>query len=308
MNMMECIFLLIALAAVLTAVITVIVMRCKTKKILSNMNYMLDCAIQGEYTETLYDESLLSAVEAKLDQYLSASAVSGRNLTAEKDKIKELIADISHQTKTPIANILLYAQLLLEQKLPPEGQEYAIQLNAQADKLNFLIGSLVKVSRLEAGIFTLTPVLTSLQNMIDSVIAQMMPRAAKKNIHLSSETTEESAYFDVKWTTEAVCNIVDNAIKYTPEGGDVTIRVSVYELFTRIDITDTGIGMKESEYTEIFKRFYRSQAVSAMDGVGIGLYLARQIIVGEGGYVKVKSQLGQGTTFSVFLPCEGAFS
>ena len=110
------------------------------------------------------------------------------------------------------------------------------------------------------------------------------------------------ACFDVKWTTEAIENIVDNAIKYTPEGGDITLAVTSYELFLRIDIADTGIGIAESEYADIFKRFYRSQAVNTIEGVGIGLYLARQIITGQGGYIKVTSTLGQGTTFSVFLP------
>lgn len=268
------------------------------------MSQMLDRAIQGDYTETRYDESLLSAVEAKLDQYLLASAVSGRNLAAEKDKIKELIADISHQTKTPIANIMLYSQLLQEQELPSEGREYTVQLTAQADKLNFLIGSLVKVSRLEAGILTLSPVLTPIQLMLDNVVAQVTPKAAIKNIILQQTPSTETACFDIKWTTEAIYNIVDNAIKYTPDQGCVTISVSACELFVRIDIRDTRIGIAETEYADIFKRFYRSQTVSTTDGVGIGLYLARQIITDEGGYIKVNSSLGKGTVFSVFLPID----
>ena len=155
---------------------------------------------------------------------------------------------------------------------------------------------------LEAGIFTLSPVLTPIQTLLDKVVAEVSPKAISKNIHLHLVSSEEMACFDVKWTTEAIENIVDNAIKYTPEGGDITLAVTSYELFLRIDIADTGIGIAESEYADIFKRFYRSQAVNTIEGVGIGLYLARQIITGQGGYIKVTSTLGQGTTFSVFLP------
>ena len=113
--------------------------------------------------------------------------------------------------------------------------------------------------------------------------------------------TDISATFDMKWTAEVLANIVDNAIKYTEH---CTIRISAvsYEMFARIDISDTGSGIPETEQTKIFARFYRSKAVQEQEGVGIGLYLARQIITGEGGYIKVASVSGKGSTFSVFLP------
>ena len=115
------------------------------------------------------------------------------------------------------------------------------------------------------------------------------------------QDTDAFAVFDGKWTAEALANIVDNAIKYTEHG---TIRISAvsYEMFARIDIADTGLGIPESEQAKIFARFYRSKAVQEQEGVGIGLYLARQILSGEGGYIKVDSVPGKGSTFSVFLP------
>ena len=103
-----------------------------------------------------------------------------------------------------------------------------------------------------------------------------------------------------------MANIVDNAIKYT-EHGTITISAVSYEMFARIDISDTGSGIPETEQAKIFARFYRSKAVQEQEGVGIGLYLARQILSGEGGYIKVTSALGKGSTFSVFLPREGQF-
>ena len=113
--------------------------------------------------------------------------------------------------------------------------------------------------------------------------------------------TAAAADFDGKWTAEALGNLVDNAIKYT-ESGSICVGVQLYELFARVDVTDTGIGIAEAEQPKIFSRFYRSQAVCEEEGVGIGLYLARKIISDQGGYIKLRSEVGIGSTFSVFLP------
>ncbi|CAM5646827.1 Adaptive-response sensory-kinase SasA [Lysinibacillus sphaericus] len=116
------------------------------------------------------------------------------------------------------------------------------------------------------------------------------------------DSRDVEAVFDPKWTVEALYNIVDNAIKYTPSGGSVQLSVTPYQLFCRIDVADTGLGISEDETAKIFSRFYRSQEVTDKEGVGLGLYLAREIITAQGGYIKVKSRLGVGSVFSVFLP------
>ena len=269
---------------------------------IDNIHTMLDAAIDGTFAEQTFDESLLASVESKLNDYLSASAVSSHNLTIEKDKIKELIADISHQTKTPIANILLYSQLLGEQDLPDESRTCVQSLQSQAEKLNFLIASLVKLSRLEAGILTLNPMETMLQPMLQDIQGQLTPKAEEKGVIFTVVPTKSKAVFDPKWTAEALANIVDNAIKYTQPGGVVTVSVKSYDLFLRIDVADTGAGIKEDELPRIFSRFYRSPSQSKQEGVGVGLYLARQILTEQGGYIKVSSSPGKGSVFSMFLP------
>lgn len=294
----------VASGSVLVCIAALLFSHRKTKKIMNTLNQMLDDAMDGSFTEHRFDESLLSSVECRLNRYLTASAVSARNLTAEKEKIKELLADISHQTKTPIANILLYAQLLEEQDLPEESMDCVVALRGQAEKLNFLIAALVKLSRLEAGVFTLHPENRAIAPMVEEAAGQMAPKAAQKGVLLIANPTEAHAYavFDYKWTTEALCNLVDNAIKYTPAGGSIRISVKEYDLFCRIDVADTGIGISEAEQAKVFSRFYRSPAVSEQDGVGIGLYLTRRILAGQGGYIKAASTLGGGSVFSVFLP------
>lgn len=296
---------LISAACMLTAALVIFYNYHRTKKTMNTIEQMLERADDVRFLEKNFDESRMSALETKFAHFLTASAVSAKNVAVEKEKIETLISDISHQTKTPIANLLLYSELLQEADLQGDVRGNAEAIYAQTEKLRFLIDSLVKLSRLENGIITLSPKPTPLLPMLRSIQSQLAPKAADKGLYLQlndTETTAElSAVCDAKWTAEAVCNLIDNAIKYTAQGG-ITISITAYELFARIDIADTGIGIAEEEHAKIFSRFYRSQNAQDKEGVGIGLYLAREIVNGEGGYIKVTSSIGNGAVFSVFLP------
>lgn len=273
--------------------------RRRTRRILENLSRMLDIAMQGDFTEDSFDESMLSALESKLAHYLAASTVSARNVQAEKDKLKALIGDISHQTKTPIANILLYTQLLSEQ---PGNTACLDVLEGQTKKLQSLIDALVKTSRLESGVIALHPMPGKLLPKLESAVSQLAPKAAAKKIQISLEATAADAVFDPKWTEEAIYNLLDNAVKYTPAGGAVRVTVKAYQMFSAIHVSDTGPGIPEEEQPRVFRRFYRGAEHAEEEGVGIGLYLVRQIAEGQGGYVKVSSQQGVGSTFSLYLP------
>ena len=275
--------------------------RWRMNRTFNTMEHMLDAAMKGDFTDTMFDESRLSALETKFAHYFSASAISARNVQQEKDNLKKLVADISHQTKTPIANLLLYCELLQEEELPESAADNVNALYRQTERLRFLIDSLVKLSRLENGIISLSVKQQELQPVLETVVSQYMAKADQKGLSLLLEKTEAKAAFDAKWTAEALGNLLDNAIKYT-EHGSIHISVKAYEMFVRIDVRDTGIGISESEQAQIFSRFYRSREVSEQQGVGIGLYLSREIISSEGGYMKVQSELGKGSVFSVFLP------
>lgn len=274
--------------------------RRRMRRLLGSLDRMLDAAIRGDFQEEAFDESLRSAVETKLAHYLGASAVSAKNLQEERDKIKSLIADISHQTKTPIANVLLYTQLL-EEQVPEDCRTYTAALAEQARKLRSLIDALVKTSRLEAGVLVLRPRPGPLGPMLEEAVSQFAPRAAEKGLELTLEPAAADAVFDPRWTEEAVCNLIDNAVKYTPSGR-ITVSARAYELFARIDVEDTGPGVEEEELGKLFQRFYRGGASSQAEGVGVGLYLVRQIAQGQGGYVKVFSKPGRGAKFSLYLP------
>lgn len=290
----------LALISIIIAFIVVIINNIRTKRTMDTLEKMIDSAADGEYSETKFDESRLSALETKFSNYLSSSNTSSKNIMKEKEKIKTLISDISHQTKTPISNLILYSELIEEEDLSEDMRSNVEAIKQQAEKLEFLIKSLVKLSRLENGILKLSPQKEKIQPMLKDIYEQYISKARNKNLKLEIKATNLQATFDRKWTTEALGNIVDNAIKYT-NTGKVTISVQEYEIFTRIDISDTGMGINESEQAEVFSRFYRSQSVHNDEGVGIGLYLTREIISSEGGYIKLTSELGVGSTFSVYI-------
>lgn len=305
MDIVNIISISIAVIAVVGAVVYALINRYNTKKTMERLYKMLDEAISGEFEEKTYDESVISALETKMKYYISHNIASEDNLGQERDKIKALISDISHQTKTPIANILLYSSLLKEiGDLSSHSKELLEQICSSSEKLNFLIGALIKTSRLETGIISVKAMPNSVGQLLDQVVAQVAPRAREKNIIINGQWDNEKANFDMKWTTEAVYNLLDNGVKYTGEGGYINITVKAYEMFCRIDIEDNGIGIAEEEQSKIFSRFYRCQEVQSIEGVGIGLFLTREILSAQGGYMKVSSKVGKGSTFSVFLPKE----
>ncbi len=274
------------------------------RRSLRRMRDMIQSAIDGTFRADTFDESLAASVENKLAEYLAASETQLGKTAAEQEKTKTLIADISHQTKTPIANLLLYTELLKEEG--GRDSETVALLGSQVRKLDFLIQSLVKLSRLETGILLLHPCKNTLLQLLEEAREQYMAPAREKGLylHVITEGAEDvTACFDHKWTLEALGNLMDNAIKYTQTGG-VTVRVRPYELFVSVEVEDTGIGISEEEYAKVFGRFYRSVSVSDEQGVGIGLYLAREILKQESGYIQLASDMGNGTVFSMYLPAD----
>lgn len=297
---MEMILIMITLAAVVAAIRE----RLQSQRLLRQLDNMLEKAVEGSFHEEVFDESRLSALESRMAHWLSAASLMRETLETEKERIQVLISDISHQLKTPAANVLLYAQLLSEQVLPPNVRAYATALEGQSKKLCALTETLLRLSRLETGILTLHPTSGDLAPMLEDTMAQFAPHAAEKGITLTLVPSVgiASAIFDPKWTAEAICNLLDNAIKYTPSEGKVAVQVIAYEYFCRINVSDTGPGIPEEEQAKIFQRFYRSATAHEMEGLGIGLYLAREIAEGQGGYLKVYSPKRGGAVFSLFLP------
>lgn len=272
-------------------------------KIIARLDAMLEAAINGSFVETDYDETELSRLESKFRQYLTAREAASEKVEAERCAIKELVTDISHQTKTPLANILLYTQLLREQCQDPQAVPYIEQICMQTTKLEFLMQALIKISRLESGMVELFPTEEALYPLLLQAVKLAKGRAGAKGItiELAGEKRDIRAVFDFCWTLEAMGNLLDNAVKYSPAGSVVTVSVRAYEMFVRVSVEDMGPGILESEQAQIFDRFYRGKNARQEEGNGVGLYLTRMILQNERGYVKVDSREGCGSCFSIYL-------
>ena len=275
------------------------------RRTVRRLDRMLSTAIDGGFGEESFDESAPSALESRMARFLNGSARSLRGVQRQRESIQRLLSDISHQTKTPLANLRLYSSLLMEEELTPRQREQAQVILQQSEKLSFLIETLVKLSRLETDVLAVTPKSQPLSPLLERAVSQAKAAAERKGIALQlhlQQQAEMRALYDLRWTAEALGNLLDNAVKYTPPGGCIQVSATQYELFCRIDVRDNGIGVAEEEQAQIFGRFYRGRQVREQEGLGIGLYLAREIAQKQGGYLKLSSRPGQGSTFSLYLP------
>lgn len=275
------------------------------RRTVRRLDRMLSTAIDGGFGEESFDESAPSALESRMARFLNGSARSLRGVQRQRESIQRLLSDISHQTKTPLANLRLYSSLLMEEELTPRQREQAQVILQQSEKLSFLIETLVKLSRLETDVLAVTPKSQPLSPLLERAASQAKAAAERKGIALQlhlQQQAEMRALYDLRWTAEALGNLLDNAVKYTPPDGCIQVSATQYELFCRIDVRDNGIGVAEEEQAQIFGRFYRGRQVREQEGLGIGLYLAREIAQKQGGYLKLSSRPGQGSTFSLYLP------
>ncbi len=279
-----------------------------TGKVLRRLNEMLDSALDGSFEEQHYDETELSKIETKWNRFLSSSNLARKNIEEEKANLQGLVSDISHQTKTPVANMRLYAELLeegLARENPDKEQLLFMvsEMKEQAERLEFLIQALTKMSRLETNLVVVQPEKQPVEPLIFQAVAQIRPKAEACEIDVKIQGNQKiTACYDKKWSIEALYNLLDNAVKYSPKGSQVTLRVQEYSMYCEICVEDRGIGMTEEEIPKVFQRFYRGKQVQQKPGVGIGLYLVREIVKKQKGYVKIKSQPGKGSRISLFLP------
>ena len=253
--------------------------------------------------QTIEEESLFYKINYRLGRLYEVMQENKHNIAKERADLQELISDISHQVKTPIANLKMINNTLLENEVPPQKQkEFLTAQASQLDKLDFLMQAMIKTSRLETGVISLDQKQQPVYDTLATALGWILFNAEKKQIDIQVECPEHlDARHDRKWTSEALFNILDNAVKYTPAGGQIRVSVEGWEMYVKINIADTGIGISEQHQGTIFKRFYREDAVHDVEGIGIGLYLAREIVTLQEGYIRVASEIGQGSTFSVFL-------
>lgn len=273
----------------------------------NDMCSLLDNMISGkECVQNTDSETVFAKIAHRLFRLYDIMQENRRNVDAERKELQTLVSDISHQVKTPVSNLKMVTDTLLTKDVSAQEQENFLQgIKEQVEKLDFLFQALVKSSRLETGTISLEKRVCRLFDTLAQAMGGIVYAAEKKEIAVSVDCPEYlTLSHDSKWTAEALFNLLDNAVKYTPAGGSISVSVVAWELYVEIKVTDTGKGISESNQAAIFRRFYREEEVHDQQGVGIGLYLAREIVTRQGGYIKVISEPGQGSAFSIMLPVE----
>lgn len=288
----------------------IILMRLMSKRLSAftlDLCRLLDHMINGDEQLKWEDDSetLFARISHRLMRLYEILRENRRQAAEERRKIQMLVSDISHQIKTPVSNLRMVTDTLLNRTVTEQERTEFIQgISTETDKLDFLFQALIKTSRLESGAISLEKADGLIYDTLAQAMSGIVYSAEKKEIAVAIDCPQDlHLVHDRKWTAEALFNLLDNAVKYTNEGGKIAVSVEQWEMYVKIDVSDTGKGIAESRQASVFQRFYREEEVHDKQGVGIGLYLTREIITRQGGYIKLVSEVGKGSTFSVFLPC-----
>ena len=273
------------------------------RKMYQLIDQMLEKVLNREKIEISdIQEGQLSALASKVIRVQEKLEYEVNQAQKEKEQVKCLISNMSHQLKTPLSNVVMYRDLL---ELEPEAEQRANfleRMKIQLDKLDWILQSLFKMVKLEQGVIQFETEQSSLKETLLSALNSTYDKAEKKEICIITKPFKDCLLMhNRKWTAEVFSNILENAIKYSEKGSKIEIQVNSLELFTEIRFQDHGMGIKKEELTNIFQRFYRSKEAENKEGSGIGLYLSRMILEKEKGYMTVTSDYGKGSCFSVFL-------
>ncbi|MFT4144230.1 MAG: HAMP domain-containing sensor histidine kinase [Mobilitalea sp.] len=296
---------IILAVVIICCCMTVLLCRRYVAKGYNSIDTVIERILAKEISEPLetVSDNRISKLTYKANRIIEMCILDVTQNKKEKEVIQGFISDMSHQMKTPLAGISMYSELLLEGNLSAEeNEEFLNRIKSGTDKLQWMMNSLIKMSRLEVGAIQLTPTEGNIRQTILESINSVIAAASKKNIDILVSNFENYLlYHDRKWTSEAITNILENAIKYSSADSSIEIAVEQMALYTKIKITDHGIGVEKEDWNLIFKRFYRGNKVKEIEGTGLGLYLSSLIMEKQGGYIMIDSNPGEYTTFSLFL-------
>ena len=271
----------------------------------TNLYVMMDKMMNREAVPNFdhIDDTYISQIYHQLNRLYDVLQTQQSSIEKEKSKVQSFVSDISHQLKTPLTNLHLLQEALKRPGISQEEyQVYLEKQGKQLDKIDFLIRALLKTSQLENGLIQIRPKEVSISQTILSALEGILVAAEKKEIEVYYDnTTDYIVLHDPKWTSEALFNVMENAVKYTPRNGKLTIQLSRTEKYIKISIKDTGIGIPPADLSNIFIRFWRGDT-NISEGNGIGLYLCKQIITLQHGYILVNSIVNSGSEFEIFIP------
>ena len=305
----------------------------KSRKEMEELSASLESLINGEEPalDRVSEDTLPSKIRSQILRLNDKMRGSEQALLQEREEIRGLIADTAHQLRTPLANMESYLSLLkadLERRtgtsesIRMEDQAYYIRAIAESEeKIRFLTEGFIRMARLENGIIQIRKDSLDMEGTLLGSILQAKKAADEKQIEIRLTMSGESGrtkktsgrekgkeagsavLHDPQWLGEAVFNLLDNSIKYSPEDSTIYVSTVKNEMFFRIEVRDEGTGIEEGEENLIFRRFYRGKHVNGQNGFGLGLYLSREIVQRHGGFMKVK-RLEPGLSVGIYLPVD----
>lgn len=275
----------------------------------------IDEILLGEGTEDFDfdDETLLSKIQMRLKRLADITEAAATESEEQKRQVQSIVSDISHQLKTPVAALDICFSVLMQNDLSAkEQEEFRIRCRSALDGLETLLQSLLEISKMETGLIQINKKKLPLMDTVISAVNRTYPKADEKEIEFVFDYEKEletcTIMQDKRWLGEAVINVLDNAVKYSPCGSKIFIRLQKRNDLVRMEIEDQGIGIPQNEYHKIFQRFYRGNSKEVMEksGTGIGLFLSREIIEKHAGTITVTSgKKKKGSTFVIQLPYVG---
>ncbi len=293
---------------------------------LAEISSMLECVLDGrEFPEYVpCRETLSSKIQHQLSRLQRMTKGYHARLEQDRDSIKNLITEIAHQMRTPLTNIETYLDFLQDPDLSrTERESYLKAASLSEKKIHFLAESFIRMSRLEHRIIRIRPDDTDLLLTLEEAADQVRRKAQGQGLRIRTDFPEQLLHpHDADWLGEAVFNLLDNAVKYslpaadraagnagencqeagsrTGERNEILLGARQNEMFVRIWVSDHGTGIEEGDEAKVFQRFYRGSNAKKTEGFGLGLYLAREIVLLHNGFVKLKRQK-DGTCVEIYL-------
>lgn len=269
----------------------------KLYKKIKEIDYDVDKILQGNYEINIldYNEGSLSSLKNNIYKMTVKLRESNELILKEKNNLEELLEDISHQIKTPLTSMYMINDILQKETNSKVRQEFLDKNEKQINRIEWLVTSLLKMSRLDNGSVKLKKEMTNVDTMLTKAITPILPLIESKNIKVKHEKQNLKIKIDPDWTSEALLNIIKNACEHTKDS--VTITTSSNPLYTAIEVKDNGEGIDKKDLSHLFERFYRGN--HNKESIGIGLSMSKKIIELQNGTIEVKSHVGKGSTFIV---------
>ncbi|NLA11671.1 MAG: HAMP domain-containing histidine kinase [Firmicutes bacterium] len=256
---------------------------------------------RGDYSLEIRDnrEGDLSILKNEIYKITTLLKKQAETLQQERTLLADSLADISHQLKTPLTSLSMLSDLLSENPAEEKRAFFLERMRAQLQRIEWLVSSLLKLSRLDAGAVTMKKETVPVGALLEKTLASLALPLEIKALQVSLEGDREAVFTgDFEWSGEVLTNVIKNCIEHTPENGNLQISWTQNPIYTAIRVSDSGAGIAPEELPHIFTRFYKGKR-AAPDQVGIGLAMARAIVKKQGGDITVKNEPGEGAEFTI---------